>query len=698
MHPRGRLIRRQATAHRTKASRNRVTCMPVVTGLLVLGVALLSPISADATVSPSPSPSVSSSPKASTAPASEVTFGLKPASVKGIDTRPYFTYSGTPGGHIKDHVAVFNYSTKPLHLAFYATDATSTSTGEFTLLAAGQRPKDLGRWLNLGGKTALSIPARTAKGPGEVIAPFSLTIPANASPGDHAAGLVVSLAGVAKDSNGDQVKLDQRVGARVYLRVSGPLNPSLSVQQLAPTYSPGPFGLGSGQVKVTYRVANTGNVILGAHDAITVKGRFGFGTKTVRLGDVPALLPGESVEVAGVVKGVFPQLSEKVTVTLTPIAPVGAADPTLHPFTATTSITAMPWLVLLILAIVLLLWVLRRWRRRRQGSPGTGPGRSTSPEESGPKSPSGAKRATIASRVVGVAVLVLLGWSVPAQAATSVPWGTDTNALGQIGFCDQQGQPVTEGSVDAHPFVWRAVGTSAAPAPWNKAGKTATLYAYQPRPATAPGLWSGQELTASARYSNAAHPMAAATPADLSFSDFVDTFPPLVQGLYQLRLVLGAPDTPQRVRPYDATTIQVTGSTWHVVGTPASVACNSGTSESIETLLLPSTSLVASTSSSAPVTSSSAPTGTPTQSSGGHSASATPEASASSAADSSAATRSSSAAPAIAAGTTGNSPTGGGGSGQSGQRWFFVIVVAAVLVIGTTASFLVRRRRPNSLF
>jgi hypothetical protein len=163
---------------------------------------------------------------------------------------------------------------------------------------------------------------------------------------------------------------------------------------------------------------------------------------------------------------------------------------------------------------------------------------------------------------------------------------TDTSAVGYIGLCNKAGQQITSGSINTKPFAWRAVSSQPAQAPYSGAGRTALLLAYQPREGLPAGEWSGDALTASSRYSNAAHPMVAATSGDDSIKDFIGEFAPAWDGLLQIRMYLGAPDSPIYSLTYPAIDIKVTGNTWQAVdGGP--VSCTSGRSESIETILLP---------------------------------------------------------------------------------------------------------------
>ncbi|MCU1366621.1 MAG: hypothetical protein JWN39_2260 [Ilumatobacteraceae bacterium] len=170
-----------------------------------------------------------------------------------------------------------------------------------------------------------------------------------------------------------------------------------------------------------------------------------------------------------------------------------------------------------------------------------------------------------------------------ARADDAVPY-TDPNAVGFIGLCDASDHPIDHGSISAQPFVRSAVSSAAAPAPYDGEGRTATLFAYQPRDGSAPGEWSGQLLTASTRYTDPQHPMALATPLDDSLGTFLGAFPPSWDGLIQLRLFLGVPGQPTRTLQYAATDIRVDGDTWTVTR-GGDTACDQQAGTSIEELL-----------------------------------------------------------------------------------------------------------------
>ena len=92
--------------------------------------------------------------------------------------------------------------------------------------------------------------------------PFTLTVPSDATPGDHTGGVLAAVTEQRTTTNGQRVNVDRRIAARVYLRVNGPLTSSLQIDRLSAAHD-GPI-VGNGTVTVTYRVRNTGNVRLRA--------------------------------------------------------------------------------------------------------------------------------------------------------------------------------------------------------------------------------------------------------------------------------------------------------------------------------------------------------------------------------------------------------------------------------------------------
>jgi hypothetical protein len=183
----------------------------------------------------------------------------------------------------------------------------------------------------------------------------------------------------------------------------------------------------------------------------------------------------------------------------------------------------------------------------------------------------------------GLVLAALFALPAEASATTGVPY-TDPSAVGYIGLCDQSGQQVTSGTITSAPFAWQVVSSAPARAPYNNAGRTATLYAFLPLEGFPPGDWSGETLTAASAYSNPTAPMAVATSRDPSLNDFIEAYPPKWNGLIQLRLYLDTTGQPAATKHYPALNIRVTGARWEAVG-GGPVNCGAGSATSAEVAL-----------------------------------------------------------------------------------------------------------------
>lgn len=174
--------------------------------------------------------------------------------------------------------------------------------------------------------------------------------------------------------------------------------------------------------------------------------------------------------------------------------------------------------------------------------------------------------AGLSALIVTTTGLVAVGSS---AFAVTPPYEPDPTSSGSISFYDASGGVVTSGSITAHPFVSFAASSKAA----RTGDFKATLFAYTPKLGTPTGAFPGETMTASTAFPNATAPapvknftvpVASATAADFSLSDYIADFPNTAtdayQGLYQLRLKTSGPvgfDT-----AYVSTSIMVTGTTW----------------------------------------------------------------------------------------------------------------------------------------
>lgn len=292
---------------------------------------------------------------------STVTWGVKPADTEHGTARPNYAYAVEPGGSLRDALVVTNHDEGELALRVYAADGFTTTSGQLDLRPAEEEPVDVGAWVTLDGSELLLL------GPGESAeVPFTLTVPANATPGDHTGGIVASLLG---EENAGGITVERRLGSRIHIRVGGELTPSLAVENLRVDYAGGADPLAAGTATVSYTVVNTGNTRLTATQAVRVAGPFGLLETGADVADLPELLPGATHDVSVAVDGVRPLVRATATVALT--ASVAGEEQPLAPVESAAATWAVPWTVLVVLAPAVALLV--RWlvRRRRHAAAAT---------------------------------------------------------------------------------------------------------------------------------------------------------------------------------------------------------------------------------------------------------------------------------------------------------------------------------------
>jgi hypothetical protein len=328
-----------------------------------------SPKSTSKSTSKGTTPTFSPPPTASAPGPGNISWSIQPSSQNGHPGKAAFVYYNVaPGSVIHDYVGVTNYSTKPVTFAVFAADAINTATGGYDALAQTQKSIGIGSWVNLT-QTAVTVSPDA-----EANVPFTITVPAAATPGDHDGAILAQLASVKTTTKGERFIVNRRVGSRIYLRVVGPLHPHLAIDHLTAGYNGSINPVGRGSVKVSYMVRNTGNVALAGSQRLTVGSLFGtLVTGTAR--SIVNLIPGQSLAVQTVLKGVLPVGPLHAHVTLAPTAPAGptslgipplpSAVPVVH---ASVGLWALPWTALLIIVVVVAGLVFWRKRRKRKGT------------------------------------------------------------------------------------------------------------------------------------------------------------------------------------------------------------------------------------------------------------------------------------------------------------------------------------------
>jgi hypothetical protein len=200
------------------------------------------------------------------------------------------------------------------------------------------------------------------------------------------------------------------------------------------------------------------------------------------------------------------------------------------------------------------------------------------------------RRARISAGIIATLIAGVI--LVPAVASADPAPFKDPNAVGLVGFCDKNNNPVTSGHVRDVPFVSKYVSDT--PAPTDYAGKLqrAAIYAFSPIPYTNPGDWSGYQMTAGSSYTNLKTPMSAATFGDPPLEWQIQSFPAHMDGLVQLRMILTNVNTPPRTNKYAQAIIRVKGDSWTLVtGVSDKALCQAGLVKSAEEVRLPASKL-----------------------------------------------------------------------------------------------------------
>ncbi|MFJ2034106.1 hypothetical protein [Streptosporangium sp. NPDC087985] len=290
---------------------------------------------------------------------SDTTWSVVPADANGPDGRSVIDVELAGGQEVTEHVAVINRSTKPVVFAIDANDGYLTAKGYFDMRPSDATPADGGAWIEAPDK--VTIPAGATS-----VVPVKISVPGNVTPGDHPAGVTASVETIS-----GQVRVQNRVGVRVNIRVTGAYVAKVAVTGLRTeyTWSWNPFAAGS--VDVTYTVANVGNIRLAPDSRVRTSAFVGeSGWDDTSEAKTREIMPGGSREFTARVTGVWPMGPITTNVVAIP-SPAGKSLPgiTAERVAIDTMVWALPWPQLALLALLILVFLairVTRSRRRRR--------------------------------------------------------------------------------------------------------------------------------------------------------------------------------------------------------------------------------------------------------------------------------------------------------------------------------------------
>lgn len=155
--------------------------------------------------------------------------GVSPAypkpDVKGSDV--WFVYNLDRGESVTDYIKLVNVSSeKTMKVKLYPVDAVITSQGVFGPLDEADPREDIGAWIKISESEVNLAPQETR------IIPFTLTIPEDASVGDHL-GAIIAEKGELKPTEQPGLTIKTRVGIRVWNTVPGEIVKKLQILNVA---------------------------------------------------------------------------------------------------------------------------------------------------------------------------------------------------------------------------------------------------------------------------------------------------------------------------------------------------------------------------------------------------------------------------------------------------------------------------------
>lgn len=266
-------------------------------------------------------------------PDETITWAVNPADPSGErDGRAWVDLTLDPGDTVTEHMAVRNLSSRDATFELAAADGYFTGTGRFTMLDDPGRSTGAGTWITIEAEVDVAAGATA-------VVPFTISVPADAPPGDHPAGVAASHL-ASGGAAGEQLQVQGRVGFRVMTRVTGELRTSVAVVDRGTRYATEWNPLEPGVVDVEVLLSNEGNTAVTLDGVTSVAGNV---TTLSHVDGAPTieLLPGESRVVVASIDGVWPLGWLDVGVQVIPT--VDGVSAQSAPIRASVRVWALPW-------------------------------------------------------------------------------------------------------------------------------------------------------------------------------------------------------------------------------------------------------------------------------------------------------------------------------------------------------------------
>lgn len=296
--------------------------------------------------------------------AGQITWAVKPAPGPDGKTRAAVVNELDPGQSASDSFTVTNLSAERVTFQLTSADGFLNSDGRFDILPSDTPSVDAGTWITLPDEVTID-PSAT------VDVPFTVSVPEDAEPGDHIAGIAAVLITGGQDESGSNVDVESRVGFRVTTRVTGEALPAVEISSVTSDYRLNWNPFQPGRLTIDYTLRNTGNLRFTVAGQVSAQGH-SVDYQPAAGQSATELFPGDERQLSQQIDDIWPlflvpgDISIDPQVTLLDGTPI-EVEPTVASFTA-VAIPLPQLLVLLGLALIIgaVFWDRRRSRKRTE--------------------------------------------------------------------------------------------------------------------------------------------------------------------------------------------------------------------------------------------------------------------------------------------------------------------------------------------
>lgn len=274
-----------------------------------------------------------------------LTLAAAPRALAWTVTPADESLAGTPGSIVRGHFQVEAADSPGRTFRVVAQDITQNTQGAFDFITPAVSKTEAGTWAAVfpSGFTGGSKQPQTID--------YAITVPNNATPGDHIASITVD---ELPSSTSGNLGVIQAIGMKVFIRVPGAIVPGAKITQFtAPSHL-----FSGGGINYNAQIVNTGNTVLNFSTTNKGSGMTVGGTTTPLTG---LLFPGATRDISFGYN--TPPVIGRPTATLSVL--LGGK----RVVSATASTLVLPLVVILaVLAALIALAVIRYAIRRRKAA------------------------------------------------------------------------------------------------------------------------------------------------------------------------------------------------------------------------------------------------------------------------------------------------------------------------------------------